>query len=130
MRVLLDTHTWVWLAGEPERLSETVRQILREPDIRLFLSAISVWEVLLLAQKNRLTLEPDAATWIQDSLVQLRITVLPITTEVALETQQLHGFERQDPGDRFIVSTARVHGLVLLSADVPILRWGGVDTRW
>lgn len=47
-----------------------------------------------------------------------------------METDHLDGFDRKDPGDRFIVATARIHNLTLVTADEWMLRWPGVQTLW
>lgn len=130
MRVLLDTHTWIWMAGTPERLPIQVQSILDLANTDCFLSPISVWEVLLLARKNRIVLDREPMAWVEASVEQLRLSILPITLEIAMDTNRLDGFDRQDPGDRFIVATARVHQLTLLTADEWILRWSGVKTLW
>ena len=130
MRVLLDTHTWIWMAGTPERLPIQVQSILDLANTDCFLSPISVWEVLLLARKNRIVLDREPMAWVEASVEQLRLSILPITLEIAMDTNRLDGFDRQDPGDRFIVATARVHQLTLLTADEWILRWPGVKTLW
>lgn len=130
MRVLLDTHTWIWMAGTPERLPIQVQSILDLANTDCFLSPISVWEVLLLARKNWIVLDREPMAWVEASVEQLRLSILPITLEIAMDTNRLDGFDRQDPGDRFIVATARVHQLTLLTADEWILRWSGVKTLW
>jgi PIN domain nuclease of toxin-antitoxin system len=91
---------------------------------------MSVWEVLLLAKKKRIILDREPMAWVEASVERLRLGILPITIEIAMETNNIDTFERQDPGDRFIVATARVHQLTLLTADEWILRWPGVRTLW
>ena len=63
MRLLLDTHIWVWSQLEPDRLSRRVRAALQNPEVELWLSPISVWELLLLIEGRRVTVtgEPGAS---------------------------------------------------------------------
>lgn len=68
MKLLLDTHIWIWyLLGNP-RLSETLQEAISEETNELWLSPISIWEALLLAEKGRLILEPTPTQWVQNSL--------------------------------------------------------------
>ena len=130
MRVLLDTHVWLWAAGSPERLSTPVREILADPSTERFLSTVSVWEFLLLARKGRLGVKEDPVAMAKEMLQLQGMSVLPVTLDIAFDTNALEGFDRQDPGDRFIVATARVHQLILLTADHWIRGWSGVNSVW
>ena len=64
MRLLLDTHIWLWSELEPERLSQRVSSALQDPDNELWLSPISVWELVVLWQKKRVLAGDDIETWI------------------------------------------------------------------
>lgn len=69
MRLLLDTHIWIWSLISPERLSPEVRRALSGPDHELWLSAISVWETLVLIRKSRLAvMSADGRAWVAEAL--------------------------------------------------------------
>ncbi len=116
MKLLLDTHIWVWSVLEPERLSPRVARQLINPHNEIWLSAVSIWELRLLHDKGRVKLIPDAVTWINDNLSRLNIREAPLTFEVALAISSLN-LPHNDPADGFIVATAKVFGLTLVTAD-------------
>lgn len=116
MKLLLDTHIWVWSVLEPERLSPRVARQLVNPHNEIWLSAVSIWELRLLHDKGRVKLIPDAVTWINDNLGRLNIREAPLTFEVALSISSLN-LPHNDPADGFIAATAKVFGLTLVTAD-------------
>jgi PIN domain nuclease of toxin-antitoxin system len=130
MRLLLDTHIWLWASLEPQRLSPAARDALENPENKLFISALSWWEFLLAFRKGRIQIEGEPVAWGRQSMARLGLEVLPVSEDVAIEVEHLHGFERQDPGDRFIVATARIHKLQVVTADAWILQWPGVQVLW
>ena len=120
MRLLLDTHIWLWSLLEPERLSPEVRKALVDADNELWLSPITVWEVLVLTQKGRLTLDRPAEEWIDLALAAAPAHEAQLTFQVALESQRVE-LPHRDPADRFLAATARVFDLTLVTADEQLL---------
>jgi PIN domain nuclease of toxin-antitoxin system len=121
MKLLLDTHIWLWNELEPWRLSSQIHNALASPQNELFLSPISFWEFVLLVEKKRITISADFAERVNASCEDLQIQQAPFSFAVAHElryTQLAH----KDPGDRFIVATARVYGLTLITADEQLLK--------
>jgi len=121
MRLLLDTHIWLWSLLEPERLSRRVVRELRNPANELWLSSISVWELLVLAEKGRVVLNEDSATWIRKAIEAVPLREAPVTWEIALETGCIR-LPHRDPADRFLAATAKVLGLTLVTADEHLIR--------
>lgn len=121
MKLLLDTHTWVWSALDRARLSGRVVSALENPENELWLSPISLWEVLTLCQKHRLTLHPNPQTWITNTLDAVPMREAQVTYEVAQETARVQ-LPHRDPADRFLVATARVYDLTLVTADESLLK--------
>ena len=126
MKLLLDTHIWVWSVLDPGRLSARVARQLVNPENEIWLSAVSVWELRLLHDKGRLKLMPDAVSWIQDNLTRLNIREAPLTFEVALAIPSLN-LPHNDPADGFIAATAKVFGLTLVTADEQLARLRDID---
>jgi PIN domain nuclease of toxin-antitoxin system len=116
LKLLLDTHIWIWSSSYPERVSTRVTRHLNNPENEIWLSAVSIWELRLLHNKGRIKLTPNAVAWIQDNLTRLKIREAPITFEVALAVSTLT-LPHNDPADGFIVATAKVFGLTLVTAD-------------
>jgi PIN domain nuclease of toxin-antitoxin system len=116
MKLLLDTHIWIWyILGNP-RLSETLQQAISNQINELWLSPISIWETLLLAEKGRIILEPTAKQWVQNSLQEVRTKEAPLSNDIVILSRQLN-LRHQDPADRFIAATAVHHGLTLATVD-------------
>jgi PIN domain nuclease of toxin-antitoxin system len=120
VRLLLDTHIWVWSQLEPDRLSPKVRTALEDPAAELWLSPISVWELLLLIERGRVTVRGDPGSWVQNALRVSPLREAPLTHAVALESRRVT-LPHQDPADRFLVATARLLDLALVTADARLL---------
>lgn len=126
MRLLLDTHIWFWWHGSSNRLGPRARRAIESAANELWLSPISVWEAVNLADRGRLRLDPDPISWVNDSLVALPVREAPITHEIALVSRRLD-LEHDDPADRFLVATAKVLGLTLVTADERLLGCKQID---
>ncbi len=116
MRLLLDTHIWLWSLLEPARLSRRVARELGNPENELWLSPVSVWEVLVLAGKGRIVLDGGAGAWVGKALAAAPLREAPFTHDVALATSGIR-LPHRDPADRFLAATAHVYGLTLVTAD-------------
>jgi PIN domain nuclease of toxin-antitoxin system len=125
LRLLLDTHIWLWSLGQPTRLGGRVRQELRDRNNELWLSPVSTWEALLLNAKGRIRLRVDLAEWLARATAHLREA--PLTHEIVLAAQQLP-LPHPDPADRFLAATAQVLGLTLVTADERLLGLGEIKT--
>lgn len=130
MRLLLDTHVWVWRLLEPDRVSEAAEDAIAAPESEVHLSPISTWETLALARKGRLELRPSPAEWVLDALRRTAPTAVPLTHGVAVTAERLDGFASSDPADRFLVSSALEYGLTLITADRAMQRYDAVSTIW
>src|SRR5580692_12822304 len=121
MKLLLDTHIWVWSALDRARLSARMIAALENPKNELWLSPISLWEVLTLSQKNKLTLHPNPLAWVANALDAAPMREAPVTYQVAQETARVQ-LPHRDPADRFLVATARIFDLTLVTADEHLLK--------
>lgn len=116
MKLLLDTHIWIWYLLGDSRLSTILQQIISDDTNELWLSPISLWETLLLAEKGRLILEPSPEQWITNSLQKLDTKEAVLSNDIAMLSRQLD-LSHQDPADRFIAATAVYYGLLLVTVD-------------
>lgn len=130
MRLLLDTHTWLWRLLDPERISTDAEAAIADPRSELLLSPISTWEALVLARKGRVALEPSPAEWILDALRRSAPTAAPLTHGIALRSESLEDFASEDPADRFLVATALELDLTLVTADGAMREFEPLDTLW
>jgi len=124
LKLLLDTHIWLWGLREPNRLGPRTLSNLRDSANEIWLSPISTWEALLLYSRGKIQLKVDLAEWLAESTEGIREA--PLTHEIALVAQQLP--LHQDPADRFLAATAKVFDLTLVTADERLLGLGNIRT--
>ncbi|HMD31350.1 MAG TPA: type II toxin-antitoxin system VapC family toxin [Candidatus Acidoferrales bacterium] len=125
MKLLLDTHIWLWSLGEPQRLARRVLRELENPGNELWLSPVSTWEALLLRSKGRVRFEGSPREWTARASAHLREA--PLTHAIVAAAQELE-IEHTDPADRFLAATAGVLGLTLVTADQRLLGLGTIAT--
>jgi PIN domain nuclease of toxin-antitoxin system len=126
MRLLLDTHIWIWSYLEPHKISSEVARELTNPGNDRFLSAVSVWEAIVLLEKKRILFRRDFGEWFRESKEELNLNEVPVSWEVAHELRfTMLGY--RDPADRFLVATAKVYDLTLVTADERLLRVPGIQ---
>lgn len=130
MKLLLDTHVWIWRLLAPERLSADAERAVADRESTLHLSPISAWETLVLARTGRLSLTPSPTEWVLDALRRSALTAVPLSHAIALRSEALEGFGSADPADRFLVATALEHELVLVTADGAMRDFKPVQTLW
>ena len=126
MKLLLDTHIWLWSTLEPQRLTRRVDKALVDPANELWLSPVSVGELIVLLRKGRLTLPSDVAAWVAKTIEDLQLTEAPLTVEVALALGSIN-FPHGDPADHFLAATAKVFELTLVTADEHLIHLPGIQ---
>lgn len=127
--IVLDTHIWIWWVHGDARLTEDQRKLIQENEADgLGVSIISCWEVAKLVERGRLSLPCAVGDWLDEALAYPGVELLDLTTSIVVDSTQLPGVFHKDPADQLIVSTARVHGCSLLTADVNILSYPHVTT--
>lgn len=124
MRLLLDTHIWLWTVQHPEYIGKRLMTELRNKENELWVSPISTWEALTLHAKGRVDLGDDLAGWLASATAGTREA--PLTHEIALVARELP--LPQDPAGRFLAATALVLNLVLATADHRLLGLGQIQT--
>ena len=127
MKLLLDTHIWLWSHLAPDRLSRRVTQALLADEVELWLSPISVWEFLLLAEKGRVSVRGKPRDWAEAALAKVPMHEAHLNFEVALHSRDIQT-EHDDPADRFLAATAAVYDLTLVTSDQHLLRGRGFRT--
>ena len=130
MNVLLDTCAIIWTASEPESLSQAARDVLGAEDTSVFVSPIACAELACLQERNRIAIKGHWKTWFNRCLSANNWQVLDITVAVVQEAYSLPETFHRDPVDRLLVGTARLHDLVLVTADGRILNYPHVKTLW
>lgn len=119
MKVLLDTHTFLWWITDHPKLPSRVREIIGDGNNELFVSAASGWEIAIKAKLGRLQLPDEPQRFILEQLSLNAIQSLPIQMSHALHVFSLPDHHR-DPFDRILISQAQLEGLPILTADPQI----------
>ena len=129
--ITCDTHALIYWALTPERLSpiaaNTISQYRTEGELAC--SDIVLWEVAMLAAKGRIRLSVEPTRFIQDIIQALRLVILPITVEIAVNSHALP-LVQGDPADRLIVATALYHRAPLITIDERIRNLTELSTIW
>jgi len=124
LKLLLDTHIWLWLIGNRRQLAARVLRELQDTRNEIWLSPISVWEALTLHRKGRMFLGPDLAVWLAQAVAGTHES--PLTCEIVFAAMQLP--LHPDPADRFLAATALVLDLTLVTADARLLGLRNIKT--
>ncbi|HEV2991833.1 MAG TPA: type II toxin-antitoxin system VapC family toxin [Candidatus Angelobacter sp.] len=123
MKLLLDTHLLLWVAGEPNRLSTTACRLIENTDNELLFSAASLWEIATKRGLDREDFKVDARV-LRRGLLDNGYGELPILSDhvVAIENLPLI---HKDPFDRILVAQAMVEGIILLTTDSLVAQYPG-----
>lgn len=128
--ILLDTHVVIWLAFEPDRLSKRAKEVIRAARLQggLSIAGITLMELAWLAEKGRVETTLSVESFVR--LCASKMTVLPITPEIAARAVSLPDAYPKDPQDRLIGATALVEGIQLVTHDKLIRKSGIIPTIW
>ncbi len=128
--IVLDTHAWVWFVDNPDLISTKARKSVESAlaDGAIYISSISVWEILMLESKKRLSFSIPASTWLERTEKTGLFTFFPVDNAVCRTSAalNLHG----DPADRFIAATAVHLGATLVTKDRKLRTSRKVHTLW
>jgi PIN domain nuclease of toxin-antitoxin system len=119
VKVILDTHIWVWwlLPGSPLPDRERMALDRIATDNGILLPAICLWEAQMLHRKKRIELPVPFPTWLRRATAADMLNVLPLNADTVIAVDDLPAGFHGDPADRMIVATARVHDLSLATHD-------------
>jgi len=135
VKYLLDTQAWLWSVLDHPRLSRRARAALLavSTEERAGIAAISLKEAAWHLGRKRIVVSEDFGPWplwLRTAASSPHIEVVPLTVDVAIESEQLGDSFPPDPADRLIAATARVHDLTLITSDRPIRESRAVRTLW
>lgn len=120
MRYLLDTHFLIWLMEDSKKVSSEIKLLVKDPANEIFVSVVTVWEIVIKRSKGRLKIPKD----IKGGVLEAGFKILPIDISHALEVENLPLLQRhKDPFDRILVAQAKVEGLTLVTADPKIWKY-------
>jgi PIN domain nuclease of toxin-antitoxin system len=127
VKLLLDTHAFLWFASGDRRLSRGARAAMEHEDAELYVSAASVWEMAIKASLGRLKLPSSAETYVAEKITS-GYRIMPLTWTQAAAVEQLP-FHHRDPFDRLLIAQARAERYAIVTRD-RIFRKYGVDVVW
>ena len=127
MKLLLDSHTFLWWNNEPDKLSSRILEMCKDPKNTLFVSVASIWEIQIKFQLGKLHIHKPLAEIIRQEQ-ENGVEILGIEPDhiYALESLPAH---HKDPFDRLLVAQAIVEEAVLVSAD-PLVKQYSIKTEW
>jgi len=128
MRLLLDTHSFLWFVQGDPRLSVTARRLAEDPANDRFLSVASVWEMGIKISVGKLRLGSPIETFVPEQLHSNGIGLLSITVD-HITAVSVMAFYHRDPFDRMLVAQAQVEQMSIVSAD-PALDAYGITRLW
>ena len=128
MKLLLDTHVWVWAVEDTRQLGRKTRSLLQDVNCERYVSAVSALEIARLVWSGDIVLQITLDEWIDKTLTDLRADLLPVTGRIAVESYRLPEPFQRDPADRQIVACARLLELTVVTADERILNWKHVTS--
>jgi PIN domain nuclease of toxin-antitoxin system len=130
--IILDTHVWLWLLHNPEKLSPIAQRLIAEEEAKngLLVSAISVWEISVKVSLGKLDIPVEINDWYQQASAYPGLFIEPVTPADFIASTQLIGNFHKDPSDRIIVAFARRLGVSLISCDAKIINYPYVETIW
>jgi PIN domain nuclease of toxin-antitoxin system len=127
MRLLFDTHAFIWWDSDPGRLSPTALSALRDPANEVYLSVVSAWEMVIKTQLGKLSLRVPLADVVAEQQAN-GVRLLPLSLAHVLAVDQLPPIHA-DPFDRALAAQAHVEGAELVSSDAVFARYP-VRVRW
>lgn len=129
MKILLDTHCWLWMQVSPEHFSPSTHAVLTDPNNELLLSAASSWEIGIKWALGKLALPISPLAYIPERMRRQGVAGLAIEHHHALQASELPPHHR-DPFDRMLIAQSLSEKLTLLSADEQMAAYEGVDLLW
>jgi PIN domain nuclease of toxin-antitoxin system len=116
MKLLLDTHVFLWFTGEPAKLPSKFLEAIVDPGNEIYLSVVSFWEVAVTYQLGKLPLKEDPAVLVPQERAQAGFQPLPLEEQDILFLRALPSLHR-DPFDRLLVCQTLRHGMRLVTDD-------------
>lgn len=122
MKLLLDTHILLWVAGQPDKLPESDRKMLLDERNTLFFSSANIWEIVIKKGIGRDDFKVDPER-MRKMLILNDYKELAITTEHVLRVSALPPLHK-DPFDRILIAQARSEGMLLMTVDLSVIEYG------
>ncbi len=119
MRILLDTHIFLWFISNDPRLPPNMRDIIRDSDNEVYLSSVSIWEVIVKYQLGKLPLPESPETYLPKQRDRHQIASLALDESSVVQLTKLPPLHR-DPFDRMLICQALQNGLIIATVDAAV----------
>jgi PIN domain nuclease of toxin-antitoxin system len=119
VKVLLDTHVWLWMQAEPEKLGPLALELVEEASNELLFSAASVWEIAIKVSAGKLNLPEPVSRYVPSRMQSSGVSALAVSHAHAAGVAELPNHHR-DPFDRLLIAQALAEGVPILSSDVQL----------
>ena len=129
MKLLLDTHVWIWSQENPDRLGPQAKRLILGQEHENHVCTISTLELARLVAVGDIQVSIALREWVERGLRAIQSRTVLISHEIAMDAYALPGPFHKDPADRLLVAAARCHDLTVLTADERILNCRGVRSR-
>ena len=128
MRLLLDTHTFLWWVSNDRRLSDRARAFIQDQSAEVFFSTVAAWEIAIKVRLGQIELQGDVTQVIPERIAANGFLILPVEIQHALRVAALPLLHR-DPFDRLLIAQAQIEGLTILTRD-PLIAQYDVAVVW
>ena len=125
MKVLLDTHTFLWWVTDDSRLSLTAREVISSTQNQRLLSAAAGWEIAIKAKLGKITIQGNLKDFIHSQMETNEIQTLPVQMDHALHVYHLPNLHR-DPFDRLLVAQSQLENLPIITSDPYIAKYNEI----
>lgn len=126
MKLLLDTHIFLWLIDDDKRLSKQYRQAIQDPNNEKFLSVVSIWECAIKHQIGKLNFPSSPETYLPNERRKHLIKTLTVDEDSITPLVKLPPLHK-DPFDRLIIAQALQHKLIIMTEDKLILAYPDIQ---
>lgn len=121
MKILIDTHVLLWVAGDPKQLSVQARKLLEDPQNQLYFSAASLWEISIKNKLGRTDFKVDLPV-LRRNLLDYGFEEVAINSAHTLAVEVLPNIHK-DPFDRILIAQTIVEGITLMTADSAVVEY-------
>jgi PIN domain nuclease of toxin-antitoxin system len=128
MKVLLDTHAFIWWVNNDPQLSQTARATIADPDNTILFSVVNAWEIIIKQGTGKLTLPEPAETYIPSRIAANQFVTLPINLSHILQVASLPDLHR-DPFDRLLIAQSQTEQIPIVSIDRYVVQYP-VNVIW
>jgi PIN domain nuclease of toxin-antitoxin system len=128
MKVLLDTHAFIWWSTNDPQLSQTARDTIADPSNTILFSVVNAWEIIIKQGTGKLTLPEPATTYIPSRIAANQFVTMPVNLSHILQVASLPDLHR-DPFDRLLIAQSQTEQIPIITIDRYVVQYP-IDVIW